>query len=224
MDTTIRIEILIFAVLRDVMGSRRLEHDVAVGTTVRTLIESLTSAYPEIEPYMPYVRIALNKAFIDEYEQPLEAGDVIALIPPVSGGRQDPFLTEDPISASALVDSVYGVDCGAVVTFEGRIRNHTGVHQVLYLDYEAYGPMAETVFTELLIEVEGEFPSCRLALRHRLGHLSLGEVAVAIVAVAPHRKTAFEACQRLIDRLKQDVPIFKKEARENGSIWVGLGP
>ncbi|MEE2756849.1 MAG: molybdenum cofactor biosynthesis protein MoaE [Myxococcota bacterium] len=224
MVDTVRIEVLVFAVLREVLGARCLEQEVVAGTTVNSLIASLKSDYPALLPYMPYVRIALNEAFIDDYEHPLGPGDVVALIPPVSGGHADPFLTDEPISANQLIDSVYGFDCGAVVTFEGRIRNHTGAHQVLHLDYEAYGPMAEAVFTELLIEVEASFPTCRIALRHRLGHLTLGEVAVAIAVVAPHRKVAFEACQRLIDRLKEDVPIFKKEARENGSIWVGLGP
>ena len=224
MSDTFRLEILVFAVLRDVVGARRIEYELEAGTSMSAVVDRLQVDYPGLQTYMPYVRLALNQTFVDHYEHPLTDGDVLALIPPVSGGQPDTYLTDKPIQASELVESVYGHDCGAVVTFEGRIRNHTGEHQVLHLDYEAYGPMAEKVFSEILIEVEAVYPTCRITLRHRLGHLSLGEVAVAIVVAAPHRDVAFKACQTVIDRLKQDVPIFKKEARADGDIWVGLGP
>ena len=224
MSATFRLEILVFAILRDVVGSRRLEYELEAGTSIRAVVDRLRVDYPAIDTYMPYVRIALNQTFVEQYDHPLNEGDVLALIPPVSGGLPASYLTDQPIQAADLVESVYGHDCGAVVTFEGRIRNHTGEHQVLHLDYEAYGPMADKVFSEILIEVEAIYPTCRATLKHRLGHLSLGEVAVAIVVVAPHRAVAFKACQTVIDRLKEDVPIFKKEARADGDIWVGLGP
>jgi molybdopterin synthase catalytic subunit/molybdopterin converting factor small subunit len=218
------IQVLYFAIVRERLGRSEEAFAWKVGMTVQGLSDEILEANPQLTPYLPYVRFALNETFVNDLSTDLLDGDVLALIPPVSGGNQLPLLTEAPIETQPLIDSVYGEDCGAIVTFEGRVRNHTGKHQVLHLDYEAYGSMAEKTLRELLIEVEAAFPSVRIRVQHRLGHLTLGDTAVAIVSAAPHRDVAFASCQRLIDRLKEDVPIFKKEARGNGSIWIGLGP
>ena len=225
-ESGILVEVLVFAILREKLGVTRLERVVCPGTTVGQIVDQLFSEHQEISGFRPYVRVALNEAFIDdgEMQKVVQREDVIALIPPVSGGAARPLLTEEPIAAKRLVDDVYTNDCGAVVTFEGRVRNHTGAHQVISLDYEAYGAMAERKLNELLMEVRWSHPDVRVSLQHRLGALSLGEVAVAIAVASPHRKASFAACASLIDRLKEDVPIFKKEYREGGDIWVGLGP
>lgn len=226
MQPDIPVEVLVFAILREKLGLNRLELNVLPNTTVGQLVDSLFSQYPAISDFRPYVRIALNEAFVDDgsMHQVIQMGDVIALIPPVSGGSSRPLLTSEPIAAARLVSEVYTEDCGAVVTFEGRVRNHTGEHQVVSLDYEAYGAMAERKLGELLMEVEATHPETRVVVQHRLGELALGEVAVAIAVASPHRKASFSACALLIDRLKEDVPIFKKEYREGGDVWVGLGP
>ena len=119
---------------------------------------------------------------------------------------------------------VVGPDRGGVVTFTGVVRDHTGAHEVERLEYEAYEPMALKVLEEIRAEAGARFPGVRLAVHHRLGVLGIGEAAVVVVAAAPHRAAAFTACAFVIDRLKEDVPIFKKEVRGDGSVWVGLGP
>jgi MoaE-MoaD fusion protein len=103
-----------------------------------------------------------------------------------------------------------------------RDRSHGAAIETL--DYEAYEPMAIRVMTELCDEIEAEQPGTRLAVEHRVGTLGVGELAVVIAAAAPHRAEAFAACRALIDRLKDRVPIWKKELGENGESWVGLGP
>jgi len=218
------IEVLYFAIIRERIGRSEEGFEWQAGMTMSVLADTLLSRYPAIEPFLPHVRFALNETFVNDLSVSLSDGDVVALIPPVSGGNHIPLLTMEPIETQKLSEAVFGEDCGALVTFEGRVRNHTGAHQVLHLDYEAYGSMAERVLQELLNEVGAQFPTVRMCVQHRLGHLTLGDTAVAIVSAAPHRAAAFESCQRLIDRLKEDVPIFKKEARDDGSIWVGLGP
>ena len=218
------INVLYFAVVRERVGRDGDQVDWSEGVTLGALRDQLVSRYPVVADLLPYVRFAVNQVFVSDLEHPLSDEDEVALIPPVSGGVAPALLTYEPIDGDALAESVYGNDCGALVTFAGRVRNHTGRHGVLHLDYEAYGAMAERVLNELLNEVVLLFPDVRLAVQHRLGHLNLGETAVFIAAASPHRAEAFAACQRLIDRLKEDVPIFKKEARGDGSVWVGLGP
>jgi molybdopterin synthase catalytic subunit len=110
------------------------------------------------------------------------------------------------------------------VTFTGCVRDHTGEHGVVRLEYEAYAEMAERVMDAIVGEAEALHPGARVAIRHRLGVLGVGELAVVIAASAPHRAAAFEACRFTIERLKADVPIFKKEVRTSGEVWVGLGP
>jgi molybdopterin synthase catalytic subunit len=113
---------------------------------------------------------------------------------------------------------------GGVVTFTGVVRRVSRGVQVERLEYEAYPEMAEKVMTELCSEIESEIPGCSLAVEHRVGDLSVGEVAVVIAAAAPHRAEAFAACRAMIDRLKERVPIWKKEISPDGAEWIGLGP
>jgi len=218
-----RIEVLYFAVTRERSGLDSQVFDLPLGTTLAQLQLTIESTHPALVSVLPYVRFAVNEAFERDLERPLTDGDVIALIPPVSGGNSR-FLSATPLEPRELEDEVMGPDCGGLVTFSGRVRNHTGEHGVTQLNYEAYGPMAEKVLSQLLTEVCETHPSVRITLRHRIGTLAIGDTAVIIAAAAPHRKAAFDACQLLIDRLKEDVPIFKKEFRGDGSIWVGMGP
>lgn len=130
-------------------------------------------------------------------------------------------LTHDPIDFAALTESVRSNQAGAVVLFLGTVREMTQGRQTLALDYEAYGPMAEAKMAELLAEAQAKWPVIHAAIVHRLGHLELGDVSVAVAVSTPHRHQAFEAGKYLIDRLKEVVPIWKKENWSDGTTeWV----
>jgi molybdopterin synthase catalytic subunit len=113
---------------------------------------------------------------------------------------------------------------GGIVTFTGMVRRHSHGVLVDHLEYEAYAAMAIREMTRLCDEIEAEIAGTRLAVEHRVGRLAVGDVAVVIAAAAPHRAEAFAACRAMIDRLKQRVPIWKKEIGSDGAEWVGLGP
>lgn len=130
-------------------------------------------------------------------------------------------LTSDPIDYHALTEAVRRPGCGGVVLFLGTVRDLTGDQVTVALDYEAYGPMAERKLAEVEAETRARWPVGEVALVHRLGHLDVGEVSVAVAVSCPHRAEAFEACRYAIDRLKQVVPVWKKETRADGRTeWV----
>lgn len=127
------------------------------------------------------------------------------------------------LSVEAVSCAVAGTSCGAVITFAGTVRGETRGRAVLCLEYEAYVPMAVKVLRAIADEAARRWPGVRVAVRHRTGRLEPGELAVVVAAAAPHRADAFAACQQVIDRLKQDAPIWKKEIYADGASWVGLG-
>ena len=129
-------------------------------------------------------------------------------------------LTRGTIDTRALVAELLQGGDGAVVTFEGVVRNHTKGRATKFLEYEAYEPMALAKMREIAAEVVGKYPIDRIGMTHRLGHLDIGEASIVIVVTSAHRKPAFEACHYAIDRLKKIVPIWKKEFFEDGAVWV----
>jgi molybdopterin synthase catalytic subunit len=133
-------------------------------------------------------------------------------------------LTRDPIDHAALTEQVRRRDCGAVVLFLGTVRDLTGDEVTVALDYDAYPGMAEKKLAEIEAETRQRWPVGDMILEHRLGHLEVGDVSVAVVVSCPHRAQAFEACRYAIDRLKELVPIWKKENWADGSTeWVHPG-
>lgn len=130
-------------------------------------------------------------------------------------------LTDKPISPEAVTAKVLKDENGGVVTFLGTVRNSFEGKPVRYLEYEAYPKMAIQKMEELVAEIRGKWGIDDVAITHRLGHLEIGEIAVVIAVASPHRKEAFEACEYAIDRLKEIVPIWKKEAFVGGERWVG---
>jgi molybdopterin synthase catalytic subunit len=133
-------------------------------------------------------------------------------------------LTNDPIDYAALTESVRSPQSGAVVLFLGTVREMTGGRQTIALDYECYPAMAEAKMRELLDEARRRWPIDKAAIEHRLGHLELGEISIALAVSCPHRGQAFEAGKWLIDELKVQVPIWKKENWSDGSTeWVHPG-
>ena len=142
---------------------------------------------------------------------------------PVPGSRHIQLLAT-PLSLDRCIAAVSGAGMGGIVTFIGMVRRHSRGTLVDHLEYEAYGTMAVREMTRLCDEIEAEIAGARLAVEHRLGQLEVGDIAVVIAAAAPHRAEAFTACRAMIDRLKERVPIWKKEVGDDGAEWVGLGP
>jgi MoaE-MoaD fusion protein len=142
----------------------------------------------------------------------------------VAGGSGAFTLTSVPLRLEDVVAAVSWHGAGGLVTFTGAVRDATRGRKVLRLEYEAYGGMAERKLAEIGAEIREKWPGTRVAICHRVGTLVPGELAVVIAVSAPHRKEAFLGCEHAIERLKQDVPIWKKEHYEDGEVWVGLGP
>src|SRR5256886_1219140 len=130
------------------------------------------------------------------------------------------LLVREPIDAASLVAHVRTAGDGAIVTFDGCVRNQSHGRRTLYLDYEAYESMALGKMREIAAEIHAAFPIDRVAIVHRLGRLHIGETSVFIAVSSPHRRAAFDACRSAIDTLKRIVPIWKKEYFEDGAVWA----
>jgi MoaE-MoaD fusion protein len=154
-------------------------------------------------------------------DAPLSAGDEVALIPPVSGGAFR--LTDQPIDPAAVIREVSDPRAGGIATFIGTTRVESRGRTVHYLDYEAYGGMAEQVMAELAEELKRKHDLCELAITHRIGRVDIGEPSVVIAVSAPHRAAALAACEEAINTLKETVPLWKKEVYEGGEEWIGRG-
>ncbi|MDE3181196.1 MAG: molybdenum cofactor biosynthesis protein MoaE, partial [Acidobacteriota bacterium] len=153
----------------------------------------------------------------------LAEGDEVAFLPPVSGGEGSDFcrITPEEISAVALVEGMKGPGDGAVVTFEGIVRDNSSGRKTLYLEYEAYTPMAAREMEAIAREAKRKFSVSGVRITHRTGRLAIGETSVAIAVTSAHRAAAFEACRYAIDQLKRRVPIWKKEYFADGAAWAG---
>ncbi|HLT32054.1 MAG TPA: molybdenum cofactor biosynthesis protein MoaE [Myxococcaceae bacterium] len=218
--------VLLFGAARDRAGAAFLQLPMpTAGVTLERFWALLIAHTPELEPLVPYLRLAVDRELVGRDTQVLPTAE-LAVLPPVSGGSGgSPFrVQEQPLSLDAVVAAVQHAGAGAVVTFTGAVRNATSGRRVVRLEYEAYAAMADAVLLRIGHEVENGWPGARLAIHHRIGVLEPGELAVVIAASAPHRAAAFESCRHAIERLKQEVPIWKKECFEDGSTWVGLGP
>ena len=218
-----RITVLYFAVFRERLGRDTDALELPEGATVRDAIAALAAAHEAIATLRTKFRVAVNEAFADESDA-LADGDELALIPPVAGGARHVLLLETPLSLDRVVGAVSGPGMGGIVTFTGMVRDHARGITVTRLDYSAYGGMAVREMTRICESIEATVPAARLAVEHRVGTLAVGDLAVVIAAAAPHRAEAFDACRQMIERLKESVPIWKKEFGEDGSTWVGLGP
>lgn len=230
-----KIRVLYFAVFRDRLG--RADDVVALvpDARVRDAIAVLAARHPVVAQLRGKFRVAVNQEFADD-DHALADGDEVALIPPVAGGAGDPDpgppgppdrhvrLLDAAVSLDRCIAAVGGAERGGIVTFTGMVRRHSRGTVVDHLEYEAYGTMALREMTRLCDEIEAEIAGTRLAVEHRVGRLEVGDIAVVIAAAAPHRAEAFTACRAMIDRLKDRVPIWKKEVGTDGAEWVGLGP
>lgn len=219
-----RVTVRFFAAARERAGRASLDLELREGATVRELLAALVAQLPALEALLPRVRVAVAEEFAAP-DDVVPAGAEVALIPPVAGGSGGLFRVQDaPLSLDEVVRAVAAESQGGLVTFTGAVRDHSHGKTVTKLEYEAYVPMAEKKLAEIGAEAAGKWPGTRVAVVHRVGTLLPGELAVVIAVSAPHRKEAFRACEYVIDRLKEDVPIWKKEFAADGEVWVGLGP
>jgi molybdopterin synthase catalytic subunit len=129
-------------------------------------------------------------------------------------------ISSAPLDVAAVIAAVSRPDCGAIATFVGTTRDHNQGRRVLYLEYEAYEPLAIRSFERIAAEARGRWPATRLAIHHRTGHVGIGEPSVAIAASSPHRADAFAASRYAIERIKQISPIWKREYFEGGELWI----
>jgi molybdopterin converting factor subunit 1 len=216
------IEVLYFGGAREAAGTAR-ESFAAPPATVGDLRRALAARHPALARLLPRCRIAVDEEFAED-AAPLPARGEVAIVPPVSGGAPARFaVVERPIALAEVVDAVRSPAEGGVVTFTGTVRDETKGRRVLRLEYEAYRGMAERKLAEIGAAVAAEH-GVSVAIVHRVGTLLPGDAAVVIACAAPHRTAAFRACEECIERLKRDVPIWKREVFEDGSEWVGLGP
>ena len=214
-----KVNVKFFAAFREKTGKKEAVIEVPDGTTVAELLAALVRDNPQISDVANASRFAVDQEFVDGNTS-LQEGNEVVFIPPVAGGQRFE-ITEDVLTTDDLISEVTDDTAGAVVTFVGVVRGNSKGKRVLYLEYEAYKEMAEKKLAEIGDEIREKWGLHKIAIRHRVGHLEVGEIAVVIALASPHRKEGFEACQYAIDRLKQIVPIWKKEVWEDGETWVG---
>ena len=222
MAVALRVEVLLFAHLREVAGRRSLAVEVAGGATARDAWEAAVDEIPRLAGTEPSLRVAVNEGYAS-WDAPLRDGDVVAFLPPVaggSGGRVHVLITPDVLDASACEALVRTDADGAVCTFTGTVRDHADGRAVTAIEYEAYEDMARAELERIGEEVLAATGATALALYHRTGELSIGEASVVVSASAAHRAEAFDACRRAIDTLKERAPIWKREWGDGGAVWV----
>ena len=236
---SIAVRVRLFAVQRELAGTREVVLDLPDGADVEAAWVAVAHRFPVLAPGRPSLRFARNGDYA-EPTTPLADGDEVAMIPPVSGGaaRRILELRAEPFGTSIVTElaEALAVDVdGAVVGFVGRTRatpgtpasgqeaeaaRHAG-RQVEALEYEALETMALAMFGTIADEIEARFGVERLAIVHRTGDVPLGEASIAVVAVAPHRDAAFEAARYAIDETKARAPIWKAERFADGHVWIG---
>ena len=212
------VEVRLFAMLRERAGASSVTLDLPAGARVRDALDELS----ELAAGLPLV-MAVNREYASE-ERVLEPDDELALIPPVSGGEEAataPWarVTAEPLSLESVAERVRDPRAGAVVTFQGVTR------EVERLEYEAYVEMAEERLAEIAREAVERHGLCAAAVEHRVGEVPLSEPSVVVAASAPHRGEAFAGAREIIDRVKAEAPIWKKEIEGGEGRWVeGVRP
>jgi len=224
-----RIRVLFFGMLKDLVGGSSNSLDLPEGASVRDVLEHYEKTIPSLRKSLPSLAVAVNQQYA-AMETKLKSDDEVALLPPVSGGSPEntadhcAWIVREEINTQGVLDRIKCSADGAAVVFEGVVRNQTRGRRTLYLDYEAYEGMALQQMESLAREAVQQFQVREVALVHRLGRLEIGETSVLIVVASAHRAAAFDACRWLIDTLKRTVPIWKKEYFEDGAVWADGEP
>lgn len=226
-----QIKVLFFGILKDLAGRGSETLALPDGATVSDLLAHYESEIPRLKSYLPAIATSVNLEYAARDEK-LRNNDEVGLLPPVSGGTDHlpavgaewASLVRQPINTQHYIQTIVRPEDGAMVVFEGVVRNHSRGRRTLYLDYEAYELMALGELAELIRQALQKFKIRDARVIHRLGRLQIGEISVLIVIAAAHRADAFDACRWLIDTLKRTVPIWKKEYFEDGAVWADGEP
>jgi len=231
------ISVRAFASYREAIGAHSVKLEVSEGTTPTEVWDRLVGRYPRLVGLPKPHAFAINEEYVEE-SYALRERDELVLIPPVSGGAskssqssqssQSPQpsetwveLAENVIDVNSVLTRVSHPQAGGVVIFLGTVRDNSRSRHVKFLEYEAYKPMAIKEMNRVAEEARRRWPLLGIAIMHRLGHLEIGDISVAIAVSSEHRKEAFEAGRYAIDSLKQTVPIWKKEVWDAGEAWIG---
>lgn len=221
------LRVLLFAGLRERLRRDSVDVALPAGARVRDLLAALARDQPDLSASLSVCRVAVDQEFVGA-DHVIAEGSEVAVIPPVSGGHDGPapyqLIKGAALSLPDVVAAVAHPGAGGVDIFIGNVRDRSRGHDIDRLEYEAYEPMALRVMQQIGAAVEAETPGVRVAIHHRLGTLQIGDSAVIVAASAPHRAEAFAACRAAIERLKQDVPIWKREVATDGHAWVVQGP
>jgi len=233
-----RVKVQYLGMLRELAARETEMVEARNDATLGELYATLQSRLPKLEQFSQAIALAVNYEYSDT-ERVLREGDEVALIPPVSGGNVDAVaavqtavmqttehaaLVRRPIDRQSIVTGIQSPDDGALVVFDGVVRNQTRGRRTLYLEYTAYEPMALHQMKQLATQALVNFKIRNAWIVHRLGRLQIGETSVCIAVASPHRAAAFEACRWVIDTLKKTVPIWKKEFFEDGAVWADGEP
>jgi len=223
MAVAIAVRARLFARLREQAGTDDENVELPAGSTVSDVYEALRRAHPALESNRNAVRAALNQEFAD-WDAVVADRDEVAFIPPVSGGAHGAAvlfeLTARPLDARRMETAVAHKGAGAICTFTGVVRDNSRGRSVTHLDYEAYGEMATAQMRKIADEIGERWPEARVAMAHRTGRLEVGEPSVVVSVSSPHRAEAIAACKWGIDRLKETVPVWKKEHAADGTYWI----
>lgn len=221
-----KVQVLFFAYCRDLMGCDRQWVTLGNNARVEDLLNHCSTQMPALGKIRRNLLVAVNQEYASS-DQLLVEGDEVALFPPVSGGKDGPNsacdlfrIVHEPIEAEKILQSLKQPEDGAVVVFDGIVRNNSRGKRTRFVEYHAYEPMALKKIREIGEQIKAMWEIDRVGILHRLGHLEIGESSVLIVVTSAHRKAAFEACQYAIDSLKRIVPIWKKECFEDGEVWI----
>jgi MoaE-MoaD fusion protein len=223
MPVAIAVRARLFARLRELAGTDRESVELAAGSNVADVFKAVASLHPGLAADFNAVRVALNQEFVD-WDAPVADGDEVAFIPPVSGGAHGAGvlfeLTARPLDARRMETAVAHKGAGAICTFTGIVRDSSRGRSVTHLEYEAYAEMATAQMRKIADEIAEKWPEARVAMAHRTGRLEIGEPSVVVSVSTPHRAEAIAACKWGIDRLKETVPIWKKEHAGDGTYWI----
>lgn len=210
-----------FAIVREALGKSEEVRDVPDGATAGDLLNEITREVPRLSSLGRMAMLMVNQEYVEPSHM-LQDGDEFVVIPPVSGGAEKRFImTSDAIDPRAVETLVADDAIGAIVTFTGTVRDHARGQRVVALDYEAYPPAAEKMLAQIGDEIAQKFQVDRVAITHRTGLLKPGEISVVIAVSSAHRDAAFNAARYAIERIKEIVPIWKKEHYEDGAVWIG---
>src|SRR6266478_1681729 len=223
MAVAIAVRTRLFARLREQAGTDAASVEVRPGSTVEHVYDALRKSHPGLEANRESVRVAVNQEFAD-WDAIVSDGDEVVFIPPVSGGAHAVGvffeLTTDPLDGRRLEAAVAHKGAGAICTFTGIVRDTSRGRSVTHLEYEAYAEMATSEMRNIAGEIAQRWPEARVAMAHRTGRLEIGEASVVVSVSCPHRAEAIDACRWGIDRLKESVPIWKKEHAADGTYWI----